>query len=196
MILGRPCRVEFARGNRESRCPSGFFCLILTYFTGPWVVSRRDRYPVSIDEAKQLLRDYGKITNAYLLPADHQELLKLGPAVLVQFADFDPNLDLHKVSVLRPSQLGLMLTATQKLKSSIYQVLKYEPEKRIKDPAKDDHIKFMQDEYPVTRRSIFVKPVPRDITEDELKKVFEEAGDVAQDGVRINCGPGPSKSLP
>jgi hypothetical protein len=43
-------------------------------------------------------------------------------------------------------------------KSSVYQVLKYEPEKRIKDPAMDDQIKFMQDEYPVTRRSIFVKP--------------------------------------
>lgn len=194
MILGRPCRVEFARGNRESRRSSGFFCLILTHFTGPWVVSRRDRFPVAIEEAKQLLRGYGKIQSAYLLPADHQELMKLGPAVLVKFADFDPNLDLHHVSVLKPSQMVLMLTATQKVRSSVYQVFKYEPEKRTKDPAKENAAKFMKEEYPVTRRSIFVKPVPHDITEEELKKVFEEAGDVAGDGVRINCGP--SKSPP
>jgi RNA recognition motif-containing protein len=41
-------------------------------------------------------------------------------------------------------------------------------------------------EEAVNMRSIFIKPVPFDMTEDRLKAIFEEVGDVAPNGVRLN----------
>lgn len=35
-------------------------------------------------------------------------------------------------------------------------------------------------------RSIFIKPIPFDMTEERLRSIFEEVGDVADKGVRLN----------
>lgn len=41
-------------------------------------------------------------------------------------------------------------------------------------------------EEAINMRSIFIKPIPLNMTEERLKAIFEQAGDVAQNGVRLN----------
>lgn len=76
-ILGRPCRIEMARGN----CP--------------WIVTRADNTWITVTEARNVVAPYGDIESIILIPDDLRGFLKLPYGVLVMYADFDPDRDLR-----------------------------------------------------------------------------------------------------
>lgn len=102
MILGRPCRTEMVKANREyhfSRHPranadADFVPLAL----GTFVVYSRCGEEVTPDIAREILEPYGELSKCELLSVQMQEAMSLPTAVLVEFAKFDPKRDLNMVS--------------------------------------------------------------------------------------------------
>jgi hypothetical protein len=100
MILGRPCRTEPVKANRECRfllIALGAFADVLPA-SGTFIIYSRRGDEITTDIAREILEPYGELNKCEVLSAQMQEAMSLPTAVLVEFAKFDPKRDLNSVS--------------------------------------------------------------------------------------------------
>lgn len=72
---------------------------------GTFIVFKRRRGAVTVDEVRSLLEPFGSLNKCEYLNQQLREMLGLPMTVIVEFAMFDPGRDLNAVS----SSLRLML---------------------------------------------------------------------------------------
>ncbi|KAK3695514.1 hypothetical protein B0T22DRAFT_508783 [Podospora appendiculata] len=77
MILGRACRTEMAKANRN------------------FVVWKRNGGNITVEEARQIVEPYGALNKCEMLANQVRETMGLPEAVLVEFATFDPTRDFN-----------------------------------------------------------------------------------------------------
>ncbi|KAK3336815.1 hypothetical protein B0T19DRAFT_396519 [Cercophora scortea] len=77
LILGRACRTEMAKANRN------------------FVVWKRNGGNITVEEARQIVEPYGALNKCEMLPNQVRETMGISEAVLVEFATFDPTRDFN-----------------------------------------------------------------------------------------------------
>ncbi|OIW30803.1 hypothetical protein CONLIGDRAFT_290618 [Coniochaeta ligniaria NRRL 30616] len=147
-IFGRGCRVEMAKGNRT------------------YIVLHNDRSDITVDEVMGVVADHGPVSLIENLSSDLAEILKVRPesAVFVEFAQFDPDRDI--LNRYRGHR--------------VYQVMGYDERKLFLGTLHDDTGRDQRylAEYAKHRVSIFVGDLPTDVTEADLRGIFDTSGDV------------------
>lgn len=72
-------------------------------FPGTFVVYSRRGEETTVGMVREMLEPYGELSKCELLSAQMQTAMDLPPAVLVEFAKFDPKRDLNSVSITKPN---------------------------------------------------------------------------------------------
>ncbi|KAK4102728.1 hypothetical protein N658DRAFT_422656 [Parathielavia hyrcaniae] len=143
MILGRPCRTEMVKANRN------------------FVIYSRCGEDITTDMAREILEPYGELSKCEMLSAQMQEAMDLPPAVLVEFARFDPKRDLN--SAVR--------------QYDGYRIDAFDAKKRSTVSKTDADEDFLR-RYDVDRRSVYVGGLPLETTRQDLLELFSAVGEV------------------
>ncbi|KAL8366895.1 hypothetical protein RB595_003214 [Gaeumannomyces hyphopodioides] len=141
VILGRPCRTEMVKANRA------FF------------IYRRRGGPITVEEAKLILEQYGALVSAEYSTSLQKEL-DVDAVVVVEFSTFDLTRDLQ--SAFR--------------NNDTYRVDAFDSRKGL--PRRTDADEAFLNQYDIDRRSIFVGNLPVHIEEDTVTELFSTVGKV------------------
>ncbi|OLN86128.1 Meiotic activator RIM4 [Colletotrichum chlorophyti] len=143
LILGRPCRTETVRANRT------------------YIIFRRDRTPITIAEANELLSPFGAIETVRLLDHQIQNQMRLPVTIRVQFEVFDPT-----QQVLRAFRMN-----------RCYKVEAYDFKKAMQVRSRDPE-QTQVDNLDRDSRSIFMGDLPLYFTEADIRSLMEDVGGV------------------
>ncbi|KHJ30582.1 putative rna recognition domain-containing protein [Erysiphe necator] len=146
LIKGRPCRCEKAKAHR------------LFFF------ERKNGITVTPDEVRNLLRNFGKLTECR--PATHLEMVtnNLGEGVVVNFDMFESGK--NACQAFRNHAIYNMI--------SLFHLGTSQDDRR---PTDLTHRSCL-DTYEVDRRSIFVGNLPTEINDLEVKNIFSKYGEI------------------
>jgi polyadenylate-binding protein len=97
VIQGRACRTEMVKANREFDCLHSL-SILLTSTSGAFIIFHNHGGPLTVEEARKALGQYGPLSKCEPLDTQMQDVLNLGPSVLVEFTTFDPTRDIQAVS--------------------------------------------------------------------------------------------------
>ncbi|KAK4125073.1 hypothetical protein N657DRAFT_679861 [Parathielavia appendiculata] len=143
VILGRPCRTEMVKANRT------------------FVIYSRRGEDITTAIAREILEPYGELSKCEMLSAQMQEAMDLPPAVLVEFAKFDPKRDLN--SAVR--------------QHDGYRIDAFDVKKRSPISKTDADEDFLR-RYDMDRRSVYVGGLPVETTRQEVLELFSAVGEV------------------
>ncbi|KAH6855250.1 hypothetical protein B0I37DRAFT_423457 [Chaetomium sp. MPI-CAGE-AT-0009] len=143
MILGRPCRTEMVKANRT------------------FVIYSRNGDEVTTDIAREILEPYGEISKCEPLTAQMSVAMNIPPAILVEFAKFDPKRDLN--------------TAVRQHDG--YCIDAFDMKKKNFMSRTDADEEFLR-KYDVDRRSVFVGNLPVGTHKQEIINLFSSVGEV------------------
>ncbi|KAL2758415.1 hypothetical protein ACRALDRAFT_1068749 [Sodiomyces alcalophilus JCM 7366] len=150
-IFGRPCRTERVRAN----------------LLGDFYVYRRDNQDTSIEEARELLAPFGRISKAEILHAQTASLLGLSAAaVLVSFMVFDAKRDV--VDALKGDETYCVRAFSQS-KGAVPRTPQREKSTMAQDWTR---------QYEYHKRTIFVSNLPADISKEALHDMAAEFGEI------------------
>ncbi|KAL2065440.1 hypothetical protein VTL71DRAFT_3110 [Oculimacula yallundae] len=126
---------------------------------------------VTASEVQHLLRPYGRISFCRMATDVERSAFDLNGGVLVQFAMYDEGQAAHQ-AFRNHSEYKMQCMANIGSKGPGHK----------SDPANRSYL----DTYEVDKRSVFVGNLPTDVTEDDLKDLFHQCGDILRVTVHKN----------
>lgn len=132
------------------------------------------------DEVMSIVSGRGELLRVEPVSQEMADEHYLHGAYLVEFAAFDPDRDIAHVRLVSTNALAPLnlLTLSQRYKSDFtHRVIAWDPRKANPFATADEA--FLE-RYEKDRNSVFVAGLPWEVTEEQLRGVMEQSGDVVQ----------------